>query len=131
MKQITIVSRNRPGIMADISTTLADAGININHIDAETFNDSAVITLAVDQYDEALRLLQTMSDLYAVSEDAIVVRLKNQPGALAHISKRFADANINIRSIRFIERDEEYGLVAISTERSADALALVKDVAVG
>jgi hypothetical protein len=130
MKQITIITHNHPGIMADITSTLADAGININHVDAETFSDSAVIILSVDRYDRALKELRDLPDVKAVSEDAIMIRLPNQPGALAQISKRFKDANINIRSIRFIERDEDYGLVAISTERTEDAIELVSDVLV-
>ncbi|MDH5546680.1 MAG: ACT domain-containing protein [Gammaproteobacteria bacterium] len=130
MKQITIISPNRPGVMADISETLAQAGININHIDAETFNESAIIIMNVDNYDRALYELQKFPDLKAVSEDAIVIRIENKPGALAQISTRFKNANINIRSIRFLERDEDYGLVAISTERTEEAMQLVNDVLV-
>ena len=130
MKQITIISPNRPGVMADISETLAQAGININHIDAESFDESAIIILNVDNYDRALYELQRIPDLKAVSEDAIVIRIENKPGALAQISNRFKDANINIRSIRFLERDENHGLVAISTERSDEAMELVRDVLV-
>lgn len=130
MKQITIIAESHPGVMADIADTLANSGINSENIDAETFNGSAVIILSVDKYDAALYELSKLPRLKAVSEDAIVVRIPNQPGALAQISKRFADANINIRSIRFIERCDNYGLVAISTERSDTAIDLVKDVIV-
>jgi hypothetical protein len=63
-----------------------------------------------------------------VTEDAILVRLKNQPGALAHIARRFTDAGIGLRSVRFIQRDDDFALVAISTDRTEAALALVADV---
>jgi len=131
MRQITIVSPNTPGVMADITGVLADAGINIESVDAHTFNESAVIILTVDRYDEALRTLSSLPAIKAMTEDAILVRLKNRPGALAQISRRFKDANINIRSIRFLERDDEYGLVAISTERTREAVELVSDLLVG
>lgn len=130
MKQITVISHNHPGVIADISEALGKAGINIESIDAETFDDSAVTILSVDKYDAALRILQDMPDLTAVSEDAIVIRLRNVPGALAQISKRFKDANINIRSIRFLQKNDDFALVAISTERSGEAIRLVKDVLV-
>ena len=128
MKQITIIANNRPGLMADITDTLARANINIENIDGDTFDESAVIILNVDQYDAALHELNKLKGLKAISEDAIVIRLPNEPGALAAISNRFKNANINIRSIRFIERNEDFGLVAISTERSDMAMGLVKDV---
>jgi len=131
MRQITVLAPNRSGIMADVSGQLAGAKINIESIDAHTFGDSAVIVLSVDRYDDALRTLQGVPEIKAMSEDAILVRLRNEPGALAQISKRFKDANINIRSIRFLERDEDFGLVAISTERTPEALELVRELVVG
>jgi hypothetical protein len=65
-----------------------------------------------------------------ITEDAILVKLINEPGALAKIARRFTDAGIGLRSIRFMERNNEYGLVAISTDRTDSALALVEDVLV-
>jgi hypothetical protein len=131
MKQITVIARNRAGLMADVTGALAAAGINIENADAQSFRDAAVMILTVDRYDEALRALQTLPDITAVSEDAILVRLRNEPGALARVSSRFREAGINIRSIRFVQRDDDHALVAISTERRAEALELVRDVLVG
>ena len=128
MKQITIVSNNQPGMAAIIMDALAEQGINIESLDAETFGDTAVAILTVDRYDEALNILNDIPNIRAVSEDAILIRLANKPGALAEIARRFQEANINLRSMRFIHQDDDHGIVAISTERSNEALALVKDV---
>ena len=130
MKQITVVARNRAGLMADVSGALAAAGINIENADAQSFTDSAVIILTVDRYDDALRALRAVPEITAMSEDAFLVRLHNEPGALAQLSRRFADAGINIRSIRFLPRDAEHALVAISAERPAVAAGLVRDLLV-
>jgi hypothetical protein len=130
MKQIHIISPKRIGLMADLTEILAEAGINIESIDAEEVGRNAVIVLNVDQYDLALHSLRSIKGIKLITEDAILVRLKNKPGALAHISRRFTDKGINIRSIRIVKRDEEYALVAISTDRTDVALELVSDVAV-
>jgi len=127
VKQISIVTAERPGLVADITAALAAAGVNIDTIDAESVAGSAVVILTVDRYDEALRAL-AQAGFPAVSEDAILVRLEDRPGALAEVTRRFKDANINIRSVRFIRRSGGHGIVAIATERSERALALVKDV---
>jgi hypothetical protein len=87
-----------------------------------------VIVFDVDQYDRALQCLREFQGIQIITEDAILVKLKNQPGALAKIARRFTDAGINVRSVRFIERDEEFALVAISTDRTEAALAVVADV---
>lgn len=127
MKQISIVSEKNPQLLAQLTENLARHEINILNIDAETVGEHTVIVMEVDQYDLALKVIQQMPRLHAISEEAILIRLKNEPGALAKITRRFFDANIAVRSIRFIERDEHYALVAISTERSNKALNLVAD----
>jgi hypothetical protein len=68
--------------------------------------------------------------MQVVTEDAILVKLRNEPGALAKIARRFTDAGVGVRSVRFIQRDKNYGLVAISTDRTDKAMALVSDVLV-
>ncbi|MDH5300989.1 MAG: ACT domain-containing protein [Gammaproteobacteria bacterium] len=130
MKQISIVSDNRAGVMAEITDCLAKENINIDSIDAETFGDYAVTILTVNKYDLALQNLRQIPGIKCITEDAILIRLKDEPGALAKIAMRFKDANINIRSLRFIKRDDTNGLVAISTDRTQEALDLVKDVLV-
>ncbi len=129
MKQITIISENRPGILAEITEAIAAAGVNVETIDVETIAGSAVAILTVDRYDAALRALE-QTPFKAVSEDAIVVKLDDKPGELARITRRFKEANINMRSVRFLRRYQNQALVAISTERTAEAMELVKDVIV-
>jgi hypothetical protein len=128
MKQIHIVSTNRIGLIADLTEALARAEINIDSVDAEQVGDNAVIVLNVDQYGPALLCLREFQGIQIVTEDAILVKLKNQPGALAQVARRFTDAGISVRSVRFIERDDDFALVAISTDRTEAALALVADV---
>jgi hypothetical protein len=127
MKQITIITESTQGLLARISEILAERGINIETLDAETVQGHGVMILTVDRYDEALVALRD-AGVHAVSEDAIVIRIADEPGALARISRRFHDAGIPLRSVRIIRRNEGYGLVALSTERTEQALDLVKDV---
>lgn len=128
MKQITLIAKPSPGLLADISAALAAENINIETLDAESVNEQGVLILTVDQYDQALKVISQLEDVQAVSEDAILIALPDAPGSLAKIAKRFKDAQIGIRSIRIISREQGRSIVAISTERSADALQLVEDV---
>lgn len=130
MKRITIISDNRAGVMAEITEALAEAGVNIETLDAETFGSTGVTLLTVDRYDEALQAL-ARTPHHAISEDAIVVQLDDKPGELARIMKRFKEASINLRSIHIIRRDAVKTIVAISTRQIEEATELVKDVIVG
>ncbi len=130
MKQFSIITQSRVGIIAELTEALANENINIENIDAKAFEDKAIILISVDDYQKAMKLFDNFEGFQVVAEDAIIVKLKNEPGALAKIARRFSDANIDLKSIRFVQRNEDYGLVAISVERTDAALALVKDVLV-
>ncbi len=127
MKQISIVVKNKPGVLAEISDVMANNAINIEHIEAEASGDIGVIIMTVDKYDLALKKLRDAS-FNAITEDSLLLKLKDEPGALAKIANRFKDANINIRSFHIISRDGQNSIAAISTKRTKKAKELVKDV---
>src|SRR5262245_10838524 len=129
MKQITIVEADRPGLAADLTEALAAANVNIESIEAESIGSAMIAVLTVDKYDEALRALAAKG-FQAFSEEVIVIQVENRPGELARIMRRFKDANINLRSIRPIRRSGNQALVALGTERTQEAMELVKDVMV-
>lgn len=129
MKEIVVVTQNRAGLLADISEILANKGINIETIDADEIHDTAVIEMTVDRYDEALHSLRD-AGFDAITEDALLIRLKDEPGALAKVARRFKEANIDLRSVRFIRRQQGYAFVAIATDRSQEARDLIKDFVV-
>lgn len=128
MKQITILAQSRPGIVAEITEALAAQNINIETLDAESIDEAGVILLTVDRYDEALQVLSRMQSIKAFSADAILVKLKDQPGALAQIARRFKQANINMRSIRIVQRTPGESVVAICAENNDAAMRLLQDV---
>lgn len=129
MKEIVVVTQNRAGLLADISEILANKGINIETIDADEIHDTAVIEMTVDRYDEALHNLRD-AGFDAITEDALLIRLKDEPGALAKVARRFKEANIDLRSVRFIRRQQGYAFVAIATDRSQEARDLIKEFVV-
>lgn len=130
MKQITILAETSNDLIADITQLLANVGVDIDSVTGRNFGEQSIVTLTTKNYGDALDVLQRRQDFQVVSEEALIVRIEDELGALARLSRRFADHGINIRSIRFIERHDGYALVAVSTERSEEALELVKDILV-
>ena len=127
MKQIAVMAPNRAGVLAEIAKALADAGVNIDTLDAESAGDLGVVVMTVDLYDAALHALQR-AGLTAVTEDALLVKLADEPGALASVMMRFKEAAINVRSVRFLQRRDGFAIVAIGVERNAQTMALVEDL---
>jgi len=129
MNQIIVISEDRPGVIAEISEAMAAANVNIETLAAETIGGTGVAILTVDRYDDALQAL-ARTPFHAISEDAIVVQLDDKPGELARITRRFKEAQINLRSVRIIRRQGDKCFVALGTERTEDAMELTKDVRV-
>jgi len=130
MRQISVISKNNKNVVAEITTALAAHLININDLVSENFEQHAVTILSVDRYDEALKIIQQLSDMKAVTEDAILIKIEDKPGALAEIALRFKKAGILMQSIRIVDRGDRESFAAISTEQTEAALELVKDLVI-
>jgi len=129
MKRITVILEHPSIGVADLALALADRGINIETIDVEGSEKTEVVNLTVDRYDESLIALRD-AGFRAITEDAIVIRLKDEPGALARVAVRFREAGITIRSMHIIKRQEHHALATIVCDRQAEARELVRDVLV-
>ena len=126
MKQIVVVCETKEGLVAEIAETMAERGINIESIDAEESGNIDVVTLTVDKYDEALQALLDIG-INAVTEDVVLLRMPDRPGALATVAKRFKDNKIHLRSIRLIHREGGEAIVAVSMDRTDEAMKLVRE----
>ncbi len=129
MKQITIVTIAHDGVVADISIKLGEAGINIESLDAFAVRGWDIVQLTVDDYNHALQVLRDVG-YDAITEDAVVINVKDQPGALAKVTRRLADAGVEMRSMRILHRKNGEALVAISMERTDAALRSIDDLLV-
>jgi len=129
MKDIIVIVENHSGVLAGISGALGRRSINIESIDGESAHNFGIIRLRVDRYDEALLALRD-AGYSAVSEDALVIRLVDESGALARVAERFKDADLNIKSLRFLHRDAGFALVTLVTDNNERARELVVDLLV-
>lgn len=130
MKQLTVLVRNETGVAAEIATCLAERGVNIEEIDIEGVEDRGIVVLSVDRYDEALRALRDRG-FHAITQDVLLVRLEDKPGALAAIAVRLKDAGIDLRSMHILRRDEGGTIASLVVSDPAKAAEMLKDVIVG
>jgi hypothetical protein len=127
MKEIIIiVPPDRPGTVADIAERLGARGVNIDQIDVTDDHAHGVVRLEATPYDEALRALAD-AGYNAMSEEVIVIRIKDEPGALAKVAARFREPQININAMRFARRESGSAIVILSTNDNARARELLSD----
>lgn len=129
MKSLTIVQETRPGLLAEITTVLERAGVNVNTIDGDTIGSSAVISIMAEPYEVCFNTL-TEAGFKVFPHEQILVGIEDKPGALAEISRRLANAQVDIRSIHFVNRKGDLCLVALETENDFRARQVLREMLV-
>ena len=128
-KEISLFLKNQPGELAKLSELLAEKGINIDAItiqDASAYVQSlfeargkslkrlassasyssmrrdsaqfALIRMVVNQPDQAIELLRDKDYIFD-SKEVVSVDINNQPGAFLKVTKKLAEAKININYV--------------------------------
>lgn len=115
VQRITVVSHNRPGVLAEVTELLASSGISISSIVAQAYGTDGVIHIDLDEADaDAALAALTAGGYHAVTEDVLLARIKDRPGALAELSRRLSEANLDVRGLNLVQRDEGWAVVAIA-----------------
>ncbi|MFQ3196341.1 MAG: hypothetical protein ACI8R9_000004 [Paraglaciecola sp.] len=120
MKNITIVTKNYTGLIADITEVLSQARLNIEAIYAEKVESTALVKLKSCDADKAYQVLCD-AGYHVVSRAGLLVRVIDESGALAKISRSLAEHKIDIRGINMIEQHDGFNIVAISCSDSDKA----------
>jgi hypothetical protein len=95
--QLTVSLKSKPGVLAQLARTLADARVNIASLSADAVSGRGKIRMIVSDPAKAKRALRRAR--YRVSEEpAFVVRMRNKPGALARVANKLGKARVNIKS---------------------------------
>ena len=126
MKRITVIAADRKGLIADLSEELAQDGLNILSINAQSFSGSAYVRLRIEPYDKALSLLRDKG-YQAVSDDVIVLRIADQPGSLARIARSLTENDVDIRGVTMIQRADDFCIVAVATDNQALASEILQE----
>ncbi len=126
MQRVMVSVQNQIGDIAKVAKLMADAGINIVSINSEERDESGliIITTADEDHHRTLRVFAD-AGYKAVSDEYLVVRIKDEPGALAKIAGKFRQSNINILSIHIVNTASGYTTVALSADDNEKARAVI------
>ena len=120
MRQITLVVADRVGLLADISYMLGKAKVNIDSLSVEVQGGKSVINLVVSDERKASQVLKS-NGYNVLAGEMLVIKVKDEPGALSEISKKLQKAKINIESIYLLTRGEGYSLDALMVDKPKKA----------
>jgi hypothetical protein len=129
MKLLTIIEDDRPALLAEITSLLERADISLRDIDGERNSGQAVITLRAEPYELCHKIL-TEAGYKVFTSDHLLVRIEDHPGALADLSRRLANEQVDIRSIHFVNKEEGRCIVAIEVADPFRAGQVLRDIRV-
>ena len=130
MKALNIIQEDHPGLLAEVTTLLEAEGIAVQDFAGQSVGNTAVISLTVERYKEAFRLL-TDAGYRVIASEHLLVRLEKHPGALAELSRRLAEANVDVRGMHIVNKDDKAGIVALETVDHQRAREVLEDILVG
>jgi hypothetical protein len=126
MKMLTVIGNDYPGFLADITTALENATIDIQDFAGQSIAGTVVFSIGAVPYEDAFHVLSE-AGFQVVSNDHLLVRLENQPGALAKLSRDLAQANIDIQGMHIVSKDTSVCIVALETRNTEQARQVLGD----
>ena len=125
-EQISIFLENKSGRLAEVTRTLADAGINIRALALAETTDFGVLRLIVNDNDKARQTLKTNG--FTVKKTKVVaVKVPDRPGGLAGILEILGQGAINIEYMyAFVQQKGGDAIMIFRFDDPDEALRLLQ-----
>jgi hypothetical protein len=122
--QLLIQAEHKPGTLATLCSELASKAVNITAILAAP-EQSGGLRLVATPLAAAKKVLEALQLPYR-EEDAIAVRVGDRPGALGKVTRKLADADVNILyAYGSIVKGEQRALIVLGVSNVEKAEKLV------
>jgi hypothetical protein len=125
VEQISIFLENKSGRLAEVTSILATAGINLRSLSLADTADFGVLRLIVDQAERAREVLKANG--FTVSKtDVIAVAVPDRPGGLAGILRVLDGAGINVEYMyAFVQRSGDNAIIIFRFEALEQAIQVL------
>ncbi len=125
VKQISVFVENRAGILANITSALGNAGIDILALSVADTTDFGVLRLIVNDPALAAKTLHSVG--YPVSTtEVLAVAIAHHPGGLASALAALGTDVVVEYCYAFIGRDPKNAVVILRPDNNERAIALLK-----
>ena len=94
-KQVSVFLENKPGRLAQVLLALAREKVNVIALTIMDSHEHSVLRLVTNDLPRTRKVVAGLNAQHTEAE-VLVVDLRNQPGALAHVCEQLASAHVNI-----------------------------------
>jgi hypothetical protein len=95
VKQISVFLENTTGRLAEVTKTIANAGINLRAISIADTADFGILRIIVDKPEEGMKVLKE-AEFTSKLTDVIGIILDDEPGGLMKVMDIFNHQGVNI-----------------------------------
>jgi hypothetical protein len=96
LKDLTVVTPDRPGTLAELTDAIGRAGINIEGVSGHSRDGNGVIHLLVEDHRAARQIVESLGLQVEDERDVLVMDTEDRPGGLAAVAGRVAETGVNI-----------------------------------
>ncbi len=127
IKQISVFVENKAGRLAEITTLLAEAGVDIRALSVADTNDFGILRLIVNNPDKAEEMLRAHGYTVALTQ-VLAIGIHDQPGGLAAPMKTLFENKISVEYMyAFISKSVDTAYVILRVEDNERAARVLQD----
>ena len=104
LKDLTFELEEKPGTVATAAEALGKAGVNIEAICGFVVGGKGVGHILVEDAGKARQALESTGARVTAENDVIVMEIEDRPGSLGKMTRKIADAGVNLSSVYLATR---------------------------
>ena len=126
LEQVSVFVENKPGAMSEITSSLADAGIDLKAFTVADKSEFGVLRFLADEPKKALSLLKSNGWVASLTP-VVAVKMADKPGSLAKVLKLLADNCVQVEYLyAFVAQEEARAYVVLRVEDPNNAVKLLE-----
>jgi hypothetical protein len=114
-QQFVVQLPNAPGALAQLLEALAARGLDLRSIGASGIGDHGAAVLVLNDAQAARQVLRAGKYTFTEGE-ALVTSAPDQPGAVASLTRRLADAGVNLQGLAILGWRQGKAELALSVD---------------
>ena len=127
IKQSSVFVENKAGRLAEITTLLAEAGVDIRALSVADTNDFGILRLIVNDPDKAEEMLKEHGYTVALTK-VLAIGIHDQPGGLAAPMKTLFEHHISVEYMyAFISKSVDTAYVILRVEDNERAAQVLQE----
>ena len=118
---LTVTLEDRPGTLAQLGEAFGAAGVNINGGCAVTSGGEGWVHVLVDDAASARAVVEGAGLTVSGEREVVMVDAEDRPGELGAVSRRFANAGVNVE-LFYVSNGMQLVFVVDDAEKARAAL---------